>query len=327
MSDNYEDNMSIAGRLDELRENPEDLIIILGPTASGKTAVSLELDRYFDIEVISADSRQIYKYLDIGTAKPSQEELSKVKHHFIDVLEPDETYSAGMFGEEAEDLVYDILNMHKMPIVVGGSGLYIEALCEGMFDEDEPENKIQVRQALEEELESEGIDKLYSKLEKIDPKSAEKYSDRNPRRILRALEYYKHTGEPLSEAHERKHVTRNFRNFYYGIDYPREELYERINKRAEEMWNSGLIDETKKILEMGYSPQLNSLNTVGYKEAIAYINGEMTEEEALEKMKQSTRRYAKRQITWFKRYDDVLWLNGSPKEMAQKIYENYEERK
>jgi len=304
---------------DKLLEK-KTLIVILGPTASGKTAVSIKLSEKIDAEVISADSRQIYKYLDIGTAKPSQAELNAVPTHFIDLLEPDEYYSAGLFGNQAEKVAVDIINREKVPLVVGGSGLYIKALCEGLFDEEsDNRQRIAVREKLQKDFEDNGIDDLFDKLKEIDPVSTEKYSDKNPRRVLRALEHYYVTGKSFSQAHKLQENNRNFNVVYFGIEFPRQELYDRINLRAEQMWQNGLVEETKKVLNMGFSPELNSLNTVGYKETIAFLQNKLSVMEALEEIKKNTRHYAKRQMTWFRKVENVNWLAGDTKDICNGI--------
>ncbi len=313
-------------KLNNLKEKlleSKSLIVILGPTASGKTNISIKLSEILDIEVISADSRQIYKHLDIGTATPSQDELSAVPTHFINIIEPDEYYSAGLFGNQAEKTAFEIMKRNKIPVVVGGSGLYIKALCEGLFKEEtDNKQRIDVREKLQKEYDENGIDNLFDKLKKIDPVSAEKYSDKNPRRILRALEHYYVTGKAFSQAHQSQENNRDFNVIYFGIQFPREELYKRINLRAEQMWHNGLIEETQKVLEMGYSPELNSLNTVGYKEVIAFLNNKLSQKEALEEMKKNTRHYAKRQMTWFRKVENVNWISGSVVEIADVILKN-----
>lgn len=307
---------------DKLLEN-NTLLVLCGATATGKTNLSIELSKLLEIEVISADSRQVYKYLDIGTAKPTNEERQAVQSHFIDILEPDEIYNAGLFGDEAELTAKDIISRSKIPVVVGGSGLYIQSLCDGFFEEElDIDKKKNTSIELDKQLVNNGIDDLYNTLLNIDPVSALKYSDKNPRRILRALEYYEMTGGPISEAHKFRKKTRNFNVIYFGIDIPRAELYHKINKRAELMWKSGLLEETEKVLSMGFSPDINALNTVGYKEAISYINCNISESEALDKMKQNTRRYAKRQITWFRKNDNIIWLKDSDKKAAEEIIKN-----
>jgi tRNA dimethylallyltransferase len=292
------------------------VIVILGPTASGKTEVSIELSKLIDCEIISVDSRQIYRYLDIGTAKPTIEELSQVKHHFIDIINPDEYFSAGLFENQGEVVIRDIFAKKKFPLLVGGSGLYIKALCEGLFNEDVGFNIDEIRNRLTLRFENEGIDNLYIELCNFDIDSANLYKDKNPRRILRALEYYHLTGLPLSKAHKEKKVEKTFKTLYFGIRYDKEEIYKRINLRTELMWEKGLEDETNKVLKMGFSPELNSLNTVGYKECLAYLKNEITKNRAIELTKQNTRRYAKRQSTWFRKNKDIIWLDGGYNKMV-----------
>lgn len=302
-------------------------IAIVGATCSGKTQTSIELSRLIDAEVISADSRQIYRLLTIGTAKPTVEELSACPHHFIDILNPDEPYSAGKFADDARIVAAGIFNRGKIPLIVGGSGLYVSALCDGIFDEQINESTLIHREKLEARLINEGKDILYKELSIIDPESAQKYSDQNPRRIIRALEYYYTTGTALSAAHKNQtNQETPFTTLWYGIEIERSLLYERINQRCIDMWNNGLVEETEKILSIGYSPELNSLNTVGYKETISYLSGEYTKEQAIEKMQQSTRNYAKRQLTWFRKNPAITWISGSPKDISEKIFMHYSNR-
>lgn len=301
------------------------VIVIGGPTASGKTNLSIDLSKHLNIEIISADSRQLYKYLDIGTAKPDTDELNAVKHHFIDFLYPDEYYSAGKFGIEARKIVDDILQRDKTPVIVGGSGLYIKALCEGLFEDDTDSNKrVKIREVLYEELNKNGKDALYHKLKALDYEAALLYKDKNARRVIRALEHIQITGEKFSEA-MKKISAKSLNCIYFGINFERSELYNRINKRVDMMIESGLVDEMQNILDMGYSHELNSLNTVGYKEISDFIFGNCSLEDAVSEIKKNTRRYAKRQMTWFKRYDDMIWLDGqilSTELILKKYYEN-----
>lgn len=301
------------------------IIVILGPTASGKTGLSLELAKKLDIEIISSDSRQIYKHTTIGTAKPNADELSQAKHHLIDFLDLDKDYSAGKFANDATEIANDIISRGKVPCIVGGTGLYVQALCDGFFEEPafDISKREELRKTLESRLELEGRDKLFENLQEIDPEAAKLYIEKNPRRILRALEYYQLHGETFSEAWKKYHKASEFESLYFGITYPREILYDRINRRVDIMWNEGLLEETKNILEMGYSRNLNSLNTVGYKETIAFIKGEMDMKEAVSEMKKNTRRYAKRQETWFRRNEKIAWLSGKLEEMAEKIASDY----
>lgn len=293
---------------DLITEKP--LIVILGPTASGKTELSYFFYEVFDSEFISADSRQIYKLIDIGTAKPSKEELSKYPFHLIDFLNLDESFSTGQFIVQAKNKIDEIYKKNKIPILVGGTGLYISALCEGFINsENENENSSEIRNELNIVYSKYGKDFIYNLLMKIDEQSARKYVDKNPRRVIRALEYYLTTGIKLSDAHLNLNSKSEYKSFYFGIEYPREELYKRINLRCEKMWENGIIEETKNILNLGYSTKLNSLNTVGYKEVISFLNNQMTLEDALNEFKKNTRRYAKRQLTWFKKNSQIFWFN------------------
>ena len=289
---------------------PKPLIVILGPTASGKTELSYKLYECIDSEFISADSRQIYKYLNIGTAKPSKQELKDFPFHIIDFLEPDEKFSTGNFLQLAKSEIEKIYLKNKVPIIVGGTGLYIKALCEGFLENDDKSNTDEIiRIQLNKELELKGKDFLYNKLLEIDKESALKYSDKNPRRVIRALEFFYTTNHKFSDAHIQNTQQSEYNSIYFGIDLTREHLYENINQRCEKMWNNGLIDETKEILAMGFSSSLNSLNTVGYKEAISFINNKMSYEDSLIEFKKNTRHYAKRQLTFFRQFNQTNWLN------------------
>jgi tRNA dimethylallyltransferase len=321
-----------------------DAIALVGATASGKTASALEFafslglhnDFAFPVEIISADSRQVYRHLSVGTAKPTPEELGAAPHHFIDERNPDERFSAGDFGEEASRRLAEIRSRGKLPLIVGGSGLYVQALADGFFDENAAfktsgkgrrddgaaqeieceQERRRVRKELEQAWKTQGIEALRRELWAVDATSAHKYADGNPRRILRALEFYRLAGTPFSEAHGNFHVERDFTVRFFGIHVERDELYNRINKRAEEMFRRGIVEETEAALKMGYSPLANALNTVGYKESLALLRGEITLRRAVELTQQNTRRYAKRQLTWFRRDARIEWLSGSPEEIA-----------
>ena len=284
-------------------------IIICGPTASGKTDISLELSKHIDIEIISADSRQIYKYLNIGTATPTDDELNQVKHHFINMLNPDEDYSAGKFGKDAYSVLMDIHKRDKIPVIVGGSGLYIKSLVEGLFENTDDEVDNNIRKQLENELKEKGIDVLYTELKMIDAPLYELYSDKNPRRIIRALQHYKQYGKRLSDDWETMQNRKSIVPFYFCIDEEREVLYNRINQRVLKMWNDGLVEETQNVLKMGYDIKLNSLNTVGYKEVINFLNGIFSKDKAIEEIQKNTRHYAKRQNTWFKKNTNIKFVN------------------
>lgn len=301
------------------------VIVITGPTASGKTALALKLSEFADIEIISADSRQIYQYMNIGTAKPALEELQAVKHHLIDFLTPDMDFSAGKFTELSINLISDIKERNKIPVIVGGTGFYIKALFEGLSDLgdlDDDEKKLETRKQLNEEFEKFGKDYLHGLLAGEDPEAAAKYSDKNPRRVLRALEYIRLTGNKFSDTFGLE-TPSGFKPVYYVINPPREDLYRRINNRTDVMYESGLIREVAQILEMGYPPMLNSLNTVGYKECISMIFGEINLERAIELTKQNTRKYAKRQITWLNQIKDYEILNNVNAKKIKEIISKY----
>ena len=283
------------------------IIVIVGPTCSGKTSLSLLLAEKLNAEIISADSRQIFKYLDIGTAKPSRQNLEKVKHHFIDVLEPDENYNVSRFENEANLVIKNILSRNKLPIVVGGSGLYIKALVDGIFDEVDIDQDY--RNELFEQKKIYGNEFLYSELIKVDPESAAKMLPQNWKRIIRALEVFHLTGKPIG-LHQKEHKRQtDFKFLQFGLNWERPILYKNIEHRVDEMLELGLVEETKNILEKGFDRNLNALNTVGYKEIISFLDGSIKIERAIELIKRNTRRFAKRQLTWFRADKRIIWLD------------------
>jgi len=294
---------------------------IVGPTGIGKTFLSKLIAEKADVEIVSADSRQIYRYMDIGTAKPEAEFRKQVPHHFIDICDPDDYYSAGMFGKEARSSIDQIFKKGKIPLVVGGSGFYIKALVDGIFELDAKDET--VRQQLEEQLKNEGLPKLYKELQSVDPEYAAKISLNDRQRILRSLEVFRITGKPFSYFHQQKPEPAAFKPVFWGLTMERQALYQRINQRVDEMLSLGLVDEVKMLLEKGYSPKLNSLNTVGYKEVIAYLQNQLTFAEMVEQIKRNSRRYAKRQLTWFRADERIQWFNVEKiddfKSLKQKI--------
>ena len=303
------------------------VIVIVGPTCSGKTKVGISLAEKLHTEIISADSRQIFKYLNIGTAKPSEDELARNKHHFIDFLEPDEDYNVSKFETDALQILDGLLAKGKVPIVVGGSGLYIKALTDGIFNSVDVDEEY--REELKQKREEFGIDFLYEGLKKVDPQSASKMLPQNWKRVMRALEVFHLTGEPIlkfQNAHERK-VDLEFIQF--GLNWDRTKLYANIENRVDEMIEKGLVDEVKNILASGFSKNINALNTVGYKEIISSLEKEITLEYAVELIKRNTRRYAKRQMTWFKKTKGINWLacneNTTPEELVSMILKKYVE--
>jgi tRNA dimethylallyltransferase len=290
------------------------LIAIVGPTASGKTNLSLRIYEEIHSEIISADSRQIYKQMNIGTAKPSQEILEKYPHHLIDFLDLYEDYSVGKYVKDAQNVISQLYSQDKLPIISGGTGLYIDSLCSDFFSTNFESTNLEIRNTLSDELKRFGTDYLYNKLAEVDKKSAEKYNDKNPRRILRALEFYYSTGMKFSDAQEEFTTKSKYSTIYFGINYPREELYSRIDKRVELMIADGFVREVQEILDSHYSAELNSLNTVGYKEIIKYLEGEYSLDFAISEIQKNTRRYAKRQLTWFRRNQNIFWIE--PKDLS-----------
>lgn len=295
----------------------QTVIVVCGPTGVGKTDLSYLIARKLPAEIISADSRQIYKYLDIGTAKPPKEILSQIPHHFIDILYPDQHYSAGQFGIESREVLREIFDRGKMPLVVGGSGLYIRAMIEGFFNGNDYNSEI--RESLQLRLEKEGLESLYQELLKIDKKSASKIHPNNSVRILRALEVYLSTGKPLSKLQAEKLPPLPFPVLKFGIHKDRRMLYRDINMRVDQMFQRGLLAEVRNILELGYNKNLNSLKSVGYKEVIQYIDGKIDFNVCVQQVKQNSRRYAKRQLTWFRNEKDIKWFEINDKNDMEKI--------
>ncbi len=295
------------------------VIVIVGPTCSGKTELAIKIARMLNTEIISADSRQFYKYLDIGTAKPNSQELSSVKHYFIDNLLPDEDYNVSRFEKEALKIIEKIIKQNKIPIVAGGSGLYIKAIVDGIFDAvDTDEN---YRNELLKLKREHGNEILYERLKKVDPQTAEKLLPQNWKRVIRALEVYKLTGKSISEFQKEYKRETKYEFVQFGLNWPREILYKNIEERVDKMIKLGLIDEVKKILSLGYKSELNALNTVGYKEIIAYLNNEIDLEEAIRLIKRNTRRYAKRQLTWFRKDERITWFNINERKELNNIAE------
>ncbi len=283
------------------------VIVVVGPTAIGKTKLSIELAKKYNAEIVSADSRQIYKFMDIGTAKPSLNEMAGIPHHFIDYINPGQDFSAGDFGNIARKKIIQIRNSNKNVIVVGGSGLYIRSLLYGMISFDQKDAKI--RQELTARLNHEGLQKLYLELKKIDPELAARFSENDTQRILRGLEVFLISGQQLSQLQKAKVSPAPFKFIQIGINRDRIELYEKINNRVDGMLQSGLVKEVKELLAKGYSEK-NALNAVGYKEVISFFKGEVTNEKMVELIKRNTRRFAKRQLTWFRKDLSINWISS-----------------
>lgn len=280
---------------------------IVGPTAVGKTKLSLLLAEKLDLEIISADSRQIYRYMDIGTAKVPAHIRQSIPHHFIDICNPDEYYSAGQFSREARRVIKILQNKEKTALVAGGSGLYIKALIEGFFAGNV--KNASIRRQLQDECLHDGLGSLYQRLRECDPDYADKLSPNDKQRILRALEVYLISGLPFSRWLTKAKQPADFEARIFGLRMERPELYARINKRVDEMLAGGLVAEAEQLLERGYAKDLNALNTVGYKEVFQYLDKLLDFAEMAEFIKRNSRRYAKRQMTWFKKEQAVRWFS------------------
>ena len=288
----------------------EKVVVICGPTASGKTALSIELAKKINGEIVSADSMQIYKDMNIGTAKPTKEEMQGIKHYLLDFVSPDERYSVAQYKQDAKIAIKEIIEKGKIPIIVGGTGLYVDSL---IYEIEYNDIKIDenYRKELEKTIEEQGLEELYKKALQIDPVAMEKISPNDKKRIMRVLEIYKATGKTKTEQEiESRKNPVEYDYKVFAIDWDREILYQRINKRVDIMIEQGLIEEVKKILEK-YKKFPTAMQGLGYKEVVDYINGALTKEEMIEKIKMETRRYAKRQLTWFRKNKETIWLKGT----------------
>jgi tRNA dimethylallyltransferase len=280
------------------------LIVVCGPTASGKTKLAIQLAKHFSAEIISADSRQIYKELKIGSAPPSDAELKEAKHHFIASRNLHEDYNAGAFEKDVLQLLDELFRNNKYSILVGGSGLYIDAVCNG-FDKV-PSSFPEIRKQLQDLYKAEGIMELQNKLKQLDPDYYNKIDLSNPQRLMRALEVCIGTGKPYSLLREGKKSKRDFRIIKIGLELPRDVLYQQIDARVDEMMKVGLLEEAKSLIS---KRQLNALQTVGYKELFDFFEGKTTLDEAIDLIKRNSRRYAKRQLTWFRKDKEVQWFS------------------
>ncbi len=291
------------------REKMKEVIVIAGPTASGKTNLSIELAKCLNGEIISADSMQVYKYMDIGTAKPTVEEMQGIRHYLIDEILPDEEFNVVKFKELAEKYIEEILAKDKQPILVGGTGLYISSLINNI-NFSETETDWELREQLNREAVEKGPEFIHNKLRLVDPISAENIHPNNVKRVIRALEVYYQTQKPLSYHNEKsREVPSKYKFILLGLNMEREKLYDRINQRVDIMLENGLVEEVKRLVELGYSDAITSMQGIGYKEILWYLRNEITLAEAIELIKRESRRYAKRQITWFKRINEIKWFS------------------
>ena len=301
----------------------EPVIIIVGPTASGKTELAVRLAERVNGEVISADSMQVYKYMDIGTAKPGASEMSGIRHHLIDEVPPDAEFSVARFRELALKYISDILGRGRQPVVAGGTGLYVNSLIYNInFSETVCDQEL--RDRLKRDAMEAGGRHLYERLLEIDPEAASRIHENDIKRIIRAIEVYEHTGTPISVHKQLSRLEPPpYRYYIFGLRWDREKLYQRIERRVDLMLEKGLLDEVKGLVEKGYDKNAVAMQGLGYKEILAYFRGECTLEEAVYTIKRDTRHYAKRQLTWFRRIEGIEWLdideNTDMEEQAKKV--------
>jgi tRNA dimethylallyltransferase len=310
-------------------KNP--LIVIAGPTASGKTSLSVNLAKKINGEIISADSMQVYKYMDIGTAKIREHEMEGVKHYLVDELYPDEEFNINIFQKEVKKAIEEIRSKGKIPILVGGTGFYIQSIVYDI-DFQETDADIDYRNELEQLANEKGNTFIHNMLREVDEVSANKIHENNVKRVIRALEFYKQTGTPISKHNEEEQKKSTPYNLlFYVLNMDRAVLYERIDKRVDIMINEGLVEEVKKLKDLGYSKDLVSMKGLGYKEIIDYLDGKFSLEESIYILKRDTRHFAKRQLTWFKREKEAIWLNVtdysySIEKILKKIIKDVEEK-
>ncbi|MCD5401388.1 tRNA (adenosine(37)-N6)-dimethylallyltransferase MiaA [candidate division NPL-UPA2 bacterium] len=295
------------------------LLTIVGPTAVGKSQAAIILAREMGGEIVSADSRKVYKYMDIGTAKPAKEERREIPHHLLDLIEPHEEFSAGRFQEEAKKVITQVYERGNIPILVGGSGLYLRAVTDGLFsglqtDKDK-------RRKLKEGARELGPLYLHERLKEVDPLAASRIHPHDLVRIIRALEIYEETGKPISSLQSEEKWGRDklYNLTSIGLNRPRSNLYQRIEQRVDIMFSRGLVDEVKSLLGRGYHENLVSMQGLGYKEVCGYLHGRYDEKEAVRLLKRNTRRYAKRQLTWFKKDKRIQWIDVSENENEKEI--------
>ena len=293
---------------------PSHLIAIVGPTAAGKSGLALELAQRFGGEIVNGDSRQVYRHMDIGTAKPSPEERAVVPHHLVDIVDPDEPYSLALYLEQARQAIQDIQGRGRLPFLVGGTGQYVWGLLEGFHAPQVPPNA-SLRARLEAEAREEGHDALWQRLQVVDSAAASRIDPRNVRRVVRALEVYWETGIPFSQAQRREEPP--YHSMVIGLTMERPRLYERIDQRVEAMVAGSWPQEVAHLLEKGYSPELPSMSSLGYREMAAYVNGELPLEEAVARIKTATHRFARHQYAWFRLRDSrIHWLDADAPETA-----------
>ncbi len=289
------------------RQELPRILVICGPTASGKSELAVRLARELEGEIVNADSMQVYRGMDIGTAKPTREEMAGIPHHLLDIVPPDHPFSAADFSDTAGRAIADIIRRGKRPILAGGTGLYIRALLHGLVDS--PTGTGELRRRLQEQALQEGNQAMLEQLRRVDPELAATLHPNNLVRIIRGLEVYQLTGTPLSRhQHDHGFAGERYESLTIGITVERPELYRRIEQRVERMLATGLLDEARALLQAGFSPELKAMRAIGYREACAFLAGAVDREEAERLIKRNTRRYAKRQLTWFNADPRIIWL-------------------
>lgn len=294
---------------------PENrVIIIAGPTCSGKTSVALQIAKALGTEIISADSRQIFTKTNIGTAKPTPKELLQVKHHFVDTIPPEQIFNAGLFEKGALGIIASLHSSGKIPVVAGGTGLYIRALVDGIIDVEIAED---LHLHLMEELQASSNEAMYMFLQKVDAAAAETMMPQNWKRVIRALEVKLGTGSSILDLHQEQNRHKKINFLQFGLLWERDDMYERINNRVDAMMQNGLLDEVKQLKSEGFTPLINALNTVGYKELFDFLDNKFQLEEAVRLIKRNTRRYAKRQMTWFRGDERILWVPVREQNIAE----------
>jgi len=300
-------------------QQKEKLVVIVGPTAVGKTELSLQLAGHFQGEIISGDSMQVYRGMDIGTAKATPEERAMVPHHLIDIIDPDEEYSVALFQSAATRLITEINQRGHLPFIVGGTGLYIESVTH-RFQFAEAEHDPELRERLQRLAETEGVDALHRQLAEFDPITANRLHPNDVKRVIRAIEIYRLTGHKMSDyQHRAAHSPYDL--VMIGLSMDRDVLYQRINERVDKMIEAGLVEEVRLLLDRGYQPGLTSMQGLGYKELVPYLYGEITLEQAINDIKQRTRHFAKRQLSWFRRMTEIQWFDMTDPEERPRVSE------
>jgi len=298
------------------------IVIISGPTATGKTATAISVAKAFGAEIINADSMQVYRHLDIGTAKPTREEQQKVPHHLLDVVEPDELYHAGRYETDADAVITELQSRRKLPLIVGGTGLYIKSLLYSLCDL--PEIQPEIRQQVQNEFKEGGVESLYQHLKKLDPLVADRLAPRDQARIFRALEVYLATGSSINYFQEQHRFSQAKYSFLYlYLACERKILRQRIDDRVRQMMERGFLDEVRSLLDKGFSPKLKPLKSIGYRQLILHLQGMLSLDEALRLIARDTRRYAKRQNTWFSRVPEIKIVNENERQHISQLIHSF----